>query len=72
MNVTRKKKIIVSQFLNLIVIRPSKYQANKVANRITIEYQLTEGIRLYKLEINKPKIILGVAEPRIIISGLPV
>ncbi len=48
------------------------YQDNKVAERITIEYQLTEGIKLYKLETKKPKIIFGVAEPRIINSGLPV
>lgn len=47
-------------------------QDNKVVESMTIEYQLTDGIRLYKLETSKPKIIFGVAEPRIINSGLPV
>ena len=52
--------------------RPSKNQLKRVTPSKIIENQLTLGINSYKLETINPKLILGVADPLIINSGVPV
>ena len=66
------KEIIAKKLLLLSVSNPNRCQLNKVKIKRIIENQLICGIQPYKLETSKPKINLGVAEPRIINSGFPV
>jgi hypothetical protein len=63
---------IVKIFLEREARSPIKNQLNRNADNIIIVNQLIPGIISYKFETTKPKLILGVADPLIIISGVPV
>ena len=52
--------------------KPNKYQLKRVNPNKIIENQLILGTNSYKLETINPKLIRGVADPLIIISGEPV
>ena len=67
-----QKEIIAKKLLLLSASNPNKCQLNRVKIKRIIENQLICGIQPYNVETSRPKINLGVAEPRIINSGLPV
>jgi hypothetical protein len=51
---------------------PSKNQLKSTMVSKMMENQFKFGIKSYKLETIKPKVMRGVAEPLIISSGVPV
>jgi hypothetical protein len=57
---------------DLSAIVPNINQLISVKKSKIIENQFILGKKLYRFETMKPKLILGVAEPLIMNSGLPV
>ena len=67
-----KQTVIAKKLFDRKANNPSKNQLKRVTPSKIIENQLTLGINSYKLETINPKLILGVADPLIINSGVPV
>ena len=67
-----EKKKSKKKFLILIATEPNINHENNTALKSTAEYQLIWGIKVQREDTITPKSIFGVADPRIINSGLPV